>query len=91
MIESVRFKTYDGVELVANLHLPDKHDQWSPGIIVCHGFGSGKDNYASFGTLAAEAGYAVLIPDLRGHGESDKPPGASSRGRCCSYSPRATR
>jgi phosphatidylserine decarboxylase len=40
MIESVRFKTYDGVELVANLYLPDQREGWSPGIIVCHGFGS---------------------------------------------------
>ena len=69
MIESVRFKTYDGVDLAANLYLPDTQE-WSPGIIVCHGFGSGKDNYAAFGTMAAAAGYAVLVPDLRGHGES---------------------
>ena len=37
---------------------------------MCHGFGSGKENHASFGEMAARAGYAALIPDLRGHGES---------------------
>ncbi len=68
-MEPVRFSTYDGVELAANLYLPgDK--EWSPGIIVCHGFGSRKENYADFGARAAKSGFATLIMDLRGHGES---------------------
>ncbi|HUP27717.1 MAG TPA: alpha/beta hydrolase [Chloroflexia bacterium] len=69
-MELVRFNTYDEIELAANLYLPEKSGPWSPGIIVCHGFGSGKHRYAEFGERAAAAGYAALIPDLRGHGES---------------------
>ncbi len=69
-MELVRFTTYDGVGLAANLYLPVGVDSWSPGIIVCHGFGSRKENYADFGGRAAAAGIAALIPDLRGHGES---------------------
>ena len=26
-------------------------------------------------TALAEAGFAVLVPDMRGYGDSDKPPG----------------
>ena len=70
-METVRFTTYDGVELAANLYLPEKlNGEWSPGIIVCHGFGSNKENHADFAEIAMQKGFAVLIPDLRGHGES---------------------
>ena len=69
-MERVTFNTYDGLELVANLYLPEGAASWSPGIVVCHGFGSNKENYADFGPRAAAAGYAALITDLRGHGES---------------------
>jgi alpha-beta hydrolase superfamily lysophospholipase len=40
-------------------------------MIVCHGFGSNKENYSDFGERASAAGFAVLIMDLRGHGESE--------------------
>lgn len=69
-MESVLLSTYDGIELAAQLYLPDSKDKWSPGIVVCHGFGSRKESYASFGELASAGGYATLIFDLRGHGES---------------------
>ncbi|HST06216.1 MAG TPA: alpha/beta hydrolase [Chloroflexia bacterium] len=70
-METVRFTTYDGIELAANLYLPEKlTGEWSPGIIVCHGFASCKENHADFAEIATGQGFAVLIPDLRGHGES---------------------
>lgn len=72
-MEQVKLTTYDGVELVANLYLPTKEEgqhEWSSGIIVCHGFGSKKENYSDFGELAANNGFAALVLDLRGHGES---------------------
>ncbi|MFL5732409.1 MAG: alpha/beta hydrolase [Chloroflexia bacterium] len=69
-MEEVRFTTYDQVELAANLYLPAPRDEWVSGIIVCHGFGSCKENYAAFGELASSMGFAVLVMDLRGHGES---------------------
>jgi pimeloyl-ACP methyl ester carboxylesterase len=69
-LESVRFTTYDDIELAANLYLPEPSDDWVEGIIVCHGFGSSKENYAGLGSRASALGFAVLVPDLRGHGES---------------------
>src|SRR5450759_2320285 len=70
-MESVHFTTYDEIELAANLYLPEKSKgDWAPGIIVCHGFVSCKENHADFAEIAVQQGFAVLIPDLRGHGES---------------------
>lgn len=69
-MEAVRFTTYDDVELAAHLYLPENREEWAPGVIVCHGFGSRKENYESFGRLASGSGLAALIMDLRGHGES---------------------
>ncbi len=69
-MEAVRFTTYDAVELAAHLYLPEQKSQWSPGIIVCHGFGSRKEHHADLGMAAAAQGFVTLIMDLRGHGES---------------------
>src|SRR5215203_3096467 len=73
MMEQVKLTTYDGVELAADLYLPSRDEgshEWASGIIVCHGFASNKERYAHFGELAAENGFAALILDLRGHGQS---------------------
>lgn len=48
--------------------LPDP--PW-PGIVICHGAGSRKENHADFARLAAATGWAALAFDARGHGESE--------------------
>lgn len=42
-----------------------------PGIVICHGAGSSKENHADFARLAAANGWAALAFDARGHGESE--------------------
>ena len=42
-----------------------------PGIVICHGAGSRKENHADFARLAAANGWAALAFDARGHGASD--------------------
>ena len=42
-----------------------------PGIVICHGAGSRKENHADFARLAAASGWAALAFDARGHGASD--------------------
>lgn len=69
-MEQVRFTTYDDIELAAHLYLPQGKAEWSPGIVLCHGFGSSKERHTEFGAMATQAGFAMLIMDLRGHGES---------------------
>lgn len=57
-----------GCRLAAHLYLPGRLP--APGVVICHGFGSRKENHADLATLLAAQGYAVLVPDLRGHGQS---------------------
>ncbi len=42
----------------------------APGVIVCHGLGSKKENHLGFAEYIAEQGFAALAFDWRGHGES---------------------
>jgi uncharacterized protein len=42
-----------------------------PGVVICHGAGSRKENHADFARLATANGWAALAFDARGHGESD--------------------
>jgi uncharacterized protein len=67
-IESVTFKTEDGLSL-SGWYLPS-HDCDST-VIICHGLGANKGNFAVFLTLFYGNGYNALIFDFRGHGDSD--------------------
>lgn len=42
----------------------------APGIILNHGYGRERSELLTLGVKLAEAGYNVLLPDLRGHGAS---------------------
>ena len=66
---SVRVQTDDGVSL-AVLVAGD-----GPGLLLVHGHGGCKEDFADHLAKLAER-YTVVMPDLRGHGESDKPANA---------------
>jgi pimeloyl-ACP methyl ester carboxylesterase len=62
----VRVRTDDGVELAAVV------EGSGPGLLLVHGFGGAKEDFADhIPTLARD--YKVVAFDHRGHGESDKP------------------
>ncbi len=44
-------------------------------VVLCHGFLETSYCWYKVMPLLAEAGYAVLVPDMRGYGDSDKPAG----------------
>jgi pimeloyl-ACP methyl ester carboxylesterase len=44
-------------------------------VLLWHGFLGTAYSWRRVMTQLAEAGYAVLAPDMRGYGDSDKPPG----------------
>ena len=44
-------------------------------VLLWHGFLSTSMEWRGVMPLLAQAGYAVLVPDMRGYGDSDKPPG----------------
>lgn len=46
-------------------------------VVLLHGFLSTSHAWRKVAPALAEAGYAVLVPDMRGYGDSDKPEGVS--------------
>ena len=64
--------TDDGVSLAYTLYTPDgaaPTGGW-PGVVVLHGLGGTRGSVADISTGFADAGYAVLSYDARGHGAS---------------------
>lgn len=45
-------------------------EKW-PAVVVCHGLGSGQDQYLSLSRTLHDAGFAVLMLETRGQGESE--------------------
>lgn len=58
-----------------NLHYWTGGDPDGPPVLLWHGFLGTGFAWHKVGPRLAEAGLAVLIPDMRGYGDSDKPPG----------------
>jgi Predicted hydrolases or acyltransferases (alpha/beta hydrolase superfamily) len=46
-----------------------------PAVVLLHGLGSCAEDWSLLQAPALSQWYRVLMPDLRGHGRSDKPPG----------------
>lgn len=65
--EAVSIETSDGLTLYA-WYLPAVNDT---GIIIAHGAGANRGNYWELGRSLNDAGYGVLLLDLRAHGDSE--------------------
>ena len=46
-------------------------------VLLWHGFLSTSREWRKVMPLLAQAGHAVCVPDMRGYGDSDKPPGTA--------------
>ncbi len=72
--ERVTYKTSDGVQIVADYYAPKAQgDRKAPVVILLHQYPSTRDSWAPLVPLFHDAGYALLAPDLRGHGKSIEP------------------
>ncbi len=70
---SVRVTTTDGVELVLDVLVPDgAPDRPLAAVVVVHGFTAHRRdaNVEQIAAALRDEGYAVVVGDLRGHGES---------------------
>jgi pimeloyl-ACP methyl ester carboxylesterase len=65
--------TADGWLLPAQVYLPAS--AVPPGIICLHRLGANRETWAQFARRAQALGYAVIVPDLRGHGGSRRDEG----------------
>ena len=76
--ETIEFKAADGTVLKADWWTP-KGKERAPAALLIHEAGADRTQLRSLGDRLQKAGYAVLSPDLRGHGESiSKPENAFS-------------
>jgi len=66
--QSARIAAADGVTLDGWLFTP--RDPNGSGVILLHGVGDTRAGMAGYAAFLLRAGYAVLVPDLRGHGAS---------------------
>ncbi len=62
----------DGIELQAELEMPEKHGKKVPVVVLIHGFTGHKDepHLLAVSRGLCEAGFAVLRADMYGHGKS---------------------
>jgi len=63
------FTTADGVQL-AGTYLPGAKGKETVPVILLHGYKGSSDDYNQLALSLQAAGHAVLVPDLRGHGDS---------------------
>ena len=54
-------------------------------LLILHGWGSRGDNWEKVGELLAKSGISVIIPDLPGFGQSDKPSKAWNLDDYCDF------
>jgi pimeloyl-ACP methyl ester carboxylesterase len=73
--QTVEFHGADGIALVA--------DEWNrgdggeqPSILMLHGGGQNRFSWKKTGQILADQGFHVVAVDTRGHGDSDRSPGA---------------
>jgi pimeloyl-ACP methyl ester carboxylesterase len=71
---NLRVTTDDGVELATTLTMSTED---APALILVHGFGGAKEDFADHVRALAQE-YRVVVFDHRGHGESDSPRAASA-------------
>jgi len=67
-LENVSIHAADGVSLKAWYVRPAKFN--GEAVILLHGITDNREGVAGYGTIFLDRGYAVLLPDFRGHGES---------------------
>jgi pimeloyl-ACP methyl ester carboxylesterase len=79
--ESVKLKTKDGVELHCSFYEGKASTQTVP-VMLVHGLDGQAGEWASTAKKLQAAGFSVIVPDLRAHGQSTKqtsPDGSKER------------
>jgi pimeloyl-ACP methyl ester carboxylesterase len=72
--EDVKFTTKDGWEIHATYY-PGKLKKNAVPFIMLHGFGGSRADYDGLAKYLQSLGHAAIVPDLRGHGQSNTRPG----------------
>ena len=73
--EDITLQTADGIELAVTYYPGSKGKETIP-IVLLHGWKQKGSEFKDFATALQRLGYAVVVPDLRGHGGSTRIKGA---------------
>ncbi|MEB3021173.1 alpha/beta fold hydrolase [[Mycobacterium] crassicus] len=74
--QTVEFDGLNGVRLVADEWNRDSAADGRPTIVMLHGGGQNRFSWHKTGQILADQGFHVVALDTRGHGDSDRAPGA---------------
>jgi pimeloyl-ACP methyl ester carboxylesterase len=74
--QTVEFSGVGGITLVADEWNRDAGPADQPTILMLHGGGQNRFSWKNTGQILADEGYHVVALDSRGHGDSDRAPGA---------------
>ena len=69
--EAITLTTKDGLQLKATFYAGSKGKKTVP-VIILHDFKSNRNPFTAMAEGLQKRGYAVLVPDLRGHGTSTR-------------------
>ncbi|NOY35680.1 MAG: alpha/beta fold hydrolase, partial [bacterium] len=72
MIEQIKLKTDDGVEIAGDYY--PASPTGAPAVVLTHMMPSTKESWREFAAGLNKAGFQCLAIDLRGHGESEGGP-----------------
>jgi dienelactone hydrolase len=70
----------EGQKIAGTLFSPKEWRPKHPGVLIMHGWKSGRKSHASIARKLADIGFASMTFDFRGHGESEGDPENLSRG-----------
>lgn len=70
---SIRFERRTAASDGVILGWRDYGPPGAPALALVHGLGAGAEQFNADALYFAEHGYRVIVPDLRGHGQSEKP------------------
>jgi pimeloyl-ACP methyl ester carboxylesterase len=68
--ETIDMTTSDGVKLRMSYYAGVEGEWETVPVIILHDFGGDRTQYVELALTLQKEGFAVLVPDLRGHGES---------------------
>lgn len=72
--QRVSYRSPDGVEIVADYYAAKSAGRaGAPVVVMLHQYPSTRSSWQPLAEMFGKAGYVVLAPNLRGHGESIKP------------------
>ncbi len=78
VVEELSLVTRDKVVLKADYY-PGANNKQTVPVIMLHMYGGSRQDYASLAARLQAEGHAVIVPDLRGHGDSTQREGATEK------------